>query len=158
MRMAARAAPGYSASVPGKHATHANPTEATAMKKFAPLLLLFLFAVLAWEAVAGASGMSVHIDGEQLDGPLGVLFAGGGLLVATLAILCVGVLLAVLFAGLGMLAVGAVVLVLLLVGLLASPLLLPLALVLGLLYYLGRDGRAQRRQRAHSTPQDPLKP
>lgn len=153
MRMAARLARSYSASVPTD--IHVNPTEAIAMKKFAPLLLLFLFAVLAWEAVAGASGMSVHLDGEHIDGPLGVLFAGGGLLIAAIVMLFVGLLLAVLFAGLGVLAVGALVLALAFVGLLVSPLLLPLAVVLAVLWYLARDGR---KQRADGAQQDALKP
>ena len=157
MRVATQRAPGYSASVPSSvpNAFHTNPTEVTAMKKFAPLLLLFLFVMVAWEAMAGPSGMSINIDGEQIDGPLGVLFAGGGLLVAAVVMLFVAVLLAVLFAGLGVLAVGALVLAMLLVGVLVSPLLLPLAVVLALVWYLARDGRAQRNKPA---PYDPVKP
>lgn len=156
MRVAAQRAPGYSASVP--NAFPPNPTEVTAMKKFAPLLLLFLFVMVAWEAMAGSSGMSINIDGEQIDGPLGVLFAGGGLLIAAAVMLFVAVLLAVLFAGLGVLAVGALVLVTLLVGVLVSPLLLPLAVVLAIVWYLARDGRAQRKQHTQSAPYDPVKP
>ncbi|HEX8611651.1 MAG TPA: hypothetical protein VF800_10225 [Telluria sp.] len=118
------------------------------MKKFAPLLLLFLFIMVAWEAMAGSSGMSIDIDGEHLDGPLGtlfgMLFAGGGLLIAALVMLFVGLLLAVLFAGLGVLAVGALVLAALLVGVLVSPLLLPLAIVAAIAWYLARGERKQR--------------
>lgn len=130
------------------------------MKKFAPLLLLFLFIMVAWEAMAGSSGMSgmsIDIDGDHFDGPVGtlfgVLFAGGGLLIGALVLLCVGVLLAVLFAGLGVLAVGALALLLLFVGLLASPLLLPLACVLAIVWYLARGERRQRRQ-PRQNPQD----
>ncbi|UOD32851.1 hypothetical protein INH39_15015 [Massilia violaceinigra] len=133
------------------------------MKKFAPLLLLFLFIVLAWEAMAGSSGMSIDIDGEHLDGPLGtlfgVLFAGAGLIIGALVLLGVGVLLAVLFAGLGMLAVGALALLLLFVGLLASPLLLPLACVLAIVWYLARRDGQQRRQPAQDgAAHDAVKP
>ncbi|NHZ96792.1 hypothetical protein [Massilia sp. CCM 8734] len=128
------------------------------MKKFAPLLLLFLFILVAWEAMAGSSGMAINIDGEHIDGPLGallgVLFAGGGLVVAALVLLFVGLLLAVLFAGLGVLAVGALALVLLCVGLLASPLLLPLACVLAIVWYLARERQPRAARAAH----DALKP
>ncbi|WP_187367143.1 hypothetical protein [Massilia mucilaginosa] len=132
------------------------------MKKFAPLLLLFLFILVAWEAMAGPSGMSIDIDGQHIDGPLGtlfgVLFAGGGLLVGALVLLCVGVLLAVLFAGLGVLAVGALALLLLFVGLLASPLLLPLACVLAIVWYLARGERRQRTERPRDAASDAVKP
>ncbi len=130
------------------------------MKKFAPLLLLFLFIVLAWEAMAGSSGMSINIDGDHFDGPLGtlfgVLFAGGGLLIGAVVLLGVGVLLAVLFAGLGVLAVGALAALLLFVGLLASPLLLPLACVLAIVWYLARRDGRQRPQDAAA--HDAVKP
>jgi hypothetical protein len=128
------------------------------MKKFAPLLLLFLFVMVAWEAMAGPtgfSGMSVNIDGEQLDGPLGMLCAGGGLLIAGVVMLFVGLFLALLFAGLGVLAVGALVLAALVVGVLVSPLLLPLALVVAVVYYLARG---QRKAHAPGVQQDAVKP
>lgn len=128
------------------------------MKKFAPLLLLFLFAMVVWEAMAGPSGMSVNIDGEQLDGPLGVLFAGGGLLIAGVVMLFVGLFLAVLFAGLGVLAVGALAVVAVIVGVLVSPLLLPLALVVAVVWYLARREPKAHAAGAQGAGQDAVKP
>lgn len=128
------------------------------MKKFAPLLLLFLFIMVAWEAMAGPSGMSINIDGEQLDGPLGMLFAGGGLLIAGVVMLFVGLFLAVLFAGLGVLAVGALVVAAVFVGVLVSPLLLPLALVVAVVWYLARGERKAHAAATQGAGQDAVKP
>ncbi|MDM5179647.1 hypothetical protein PO883_20870 [Massilia sp. DJPM01] len=118
------------------------------MKKYAPLLLLFLFIMVAWEAMVGPSGMSINIDGDQLHGPgaalVGVLFAGGGLLIAGLVMLCVGVLLALVFAGLGVLAVGGLALGAIVLALMISPLLLPLAIPLAIIWYLASRTRKQR--------------
>ncbi|CUI07086.1 hypothetical protein [Massilia antarctica] len=118
------------------------------MKKYAPLLLLFLFIMVAWEAMVGPSGVSVNVDGDELGGPVGalvgVLFAGGGLLIAGIVMLFVGVLLALLFAGLGVLAVGGLALGALVLALMVSPLLLPLAIPLAIVWYLASRARKQR--------------
>ncbi|MDQ1920118.1 hypothetical protein [Massilia pseudoviolaceinigra] len=130
------------------------------MKKYAPLLLLFLFIMVAWEAMVGPSGMSVNIDGDEFNGPgaalVGMLFAGGGLLIAGIVMLFVGVVLALVFAGLGVLAVGGLALgaLVLAVGGLAlgalvlavmvSPLLLPLAIPLAIIWYLASRARKPR--------------
>ena len=77
------------------------------MKKIAPFVILFLFCLLVWNVFAHSSGMSIDIDGEEIDGPLGavlgLLFAGGGIIIAALVVLFVGAVLAVVFAGVGVL-------------------------------------------------------
>ena len=56
------------------------------MKKYAPYVILFLFAAMFWNIIAWSGDMTVNLDGDQIDGPLGfllaTLFAGGGTLLA----------------------------------------------------------------------------
>lgn len=117
------------------------------MKKTAAIIVFFLFALLLWDVFSG-SGMTVDIDGDHIDGPfgalVGMLFAGGGVLLAGVIMLCVGALLAVVFASVGVVVVGALGLAALLVALAVSPLLLPLLLPLALVWYLFGRSRKQR--------------
>lgn len=108
---------------------------------------LLLVAVCAWQSVFG-DGMSVNIDGDEVGGPLGfllgVVLAGGGLLLAALAVTCAALFTGVLFAGLGIVMVGALVLAALLVAAAVSPLLLPLLIPISLYWYFTARGRKQR--------------
>jgi hypothetical protein len=124
------------------------------MKKISPIVILVLFFLLAWNVFGHPSGMGfdVDFDGDDIDGPLGamagLLFAGGGMLVAALVILFVGALLAVLFAGLGvMLALGLGMAALVVVAL-VSPLLLPLLIPVAIIWLFAsrarRNGRKSR--------------
>lgn len=118
------------------------------MKKIAPIVILFLFGLLAWNVFVHPSGMTFDIDGEEIDGPLGavlgLLFAGGGMIIAALVILCVGALLAVVFAGLGvMLALGLGLAGLVLAALI-SPLLLPLLIPAAIIWFFVSRSRRNR--------------
>lgn len=119
----------------------------TTTKKTLLAALLLLLAVCTWQSVFG-DGMSVDIDGDEVGGPLGfvlgLVFAGGGLLLAALAIICAALFTAVLFASLGVVMVGALVLAALLVAAAVSPLLLPLLIPVGLYWYFTARDRRQR--------------
>jgi len=121
------------------------------MKKYAPWVILFLIAALAWNLFFSWDGMIVHVDGEEFGGPLGallgMLFAGGGIMVATLVMLVVGVVLAVVFAGVGIVVIGAVGFAFLAVGLAVAPLLLPLLLPIALVWYFVNRSRKNRMAR-----------
>ena len=111
------------------------------MKKYAPSVILFLFALLLWEiAVDTSDFMTMSIDGEEFDGPLGaflaLVFAGGGVIIAGVVMLVVGLVLAVVFAGLGVILLGALIVAAVALALAISPLLLPLLLPLALIWYL----------------------
>lgn len=118
------------------------------MKKIAPFILLFLFAAVLWNVFADTQGMVFHIDGDELDGPaavlLGLLFAGGGILLAACIMVLVGMVLTVVFAGIGMLLLGALMLAAFCVAVAVSPLLLPLLLPLALICYLVSRARRPR--------------
>ena len=117
------------------------------MKKYAPYVILFLFAAMLWNLFDWSGDMTVNLDGDQIDGPLGfllaTLFTGGGMLLAVLISVITVAVLAVVFAGVGViligsLAIGALVLVL---ALAMSPLLLPLVIVVALVWYAMRRPR-----------------
>ena len=108
------------------------------MKKYAPYVILFLFAALLFNS--WGNDMTVNFDGDEIDGPLGwmlaTLFAGGGTLLAIFITLMVGVLLAVVFAGVGVILLGSLAIGAVVVALAISPLLLPLVIPVVLVWYL----------------------
>lgn len=118
------------------------------MKKIAPLVILFLFAMVAWNVFGSQHGMVVDIDGESFDGPLGAmlgaLITGGGLVIGAIVILFVGLVLAVVMAGVGVVLAVALTLVALIGTALVSPLLLPLMLPLAAVWFLMKRDRKNR--------------
>lgn len=122
------------------------------MKKIAPLVVLFLFALLAWNVFIHPGELSVHLDGDTIDGPVGALaalmLAGGGLLLGGLVMLCVGLVLAVVFAGVGVLLVGALALAMFIVAAVVSPLLIPLLIPLALIWFFAGRGKRRRAREA----------
>jgi hypothetical protein len=122
------------------------------MKKTATFLIVFLFALLLWNVFAfGLGDMSVNIDGDEFDGPLGallsMLFAGGGTLLAVLVMAVVGVVLAVVFAGVGIILLGGLGLGAVVLALAISPLLLPLLVPLAVIWYLCKRSSKNRMVR-----------
>jgi hypothetical protein len=118
------------------------------MKKYAPYVIVFLFALLLWEIADTTDFMTMHVDGEEFDGPLGaflsLVLAGGGVIIAGFVMLVVGLVLAVVFAGLGVILLGALIVGAVALALAISPLLLPLLLPLALIWYLvGRQRRTK---------------
>lgn len=107
------------------------------MKKYAPYVILFLFAALLFNS--WGNDMTVHFDGDEIDGPLGwmlaTLFAGGGTLLAMFITMMVGVLLAVIFAGVGVMLLGSLAIGAVVLALAISPLLLPLVIPVALVWY-----------------------
>ena len=123
------------------------------MKKTAAFLILFLFALLAWNVFTSGFGFGLgnsvfSIDGDEIGGPLGALlataFTGGGLLLAGTILLCVGAVLAVVFAGVGILCIGGMALGAFVLVLLVSPLLLPLLVPAAIVWFLMHRSRRQR--------------
>jgi len=113
------------------------------MKKYAPYIILFLFAALLFNS--WGNDMTVNFDGDEIDGPLGwmlaTLFAGGGTLLAIFITLMVGVLLAVIFAGVGVMLLGSLAIGAVILALAVSPLLLPLVIPVALVWYFMNRSR-----------------
>jgi hypothetical protein len=126
----------------------------TIMKKTATFVIVFLFALLVWNVFFYSSDMSFNIDGDEVGGPLGtllaMLFAGGGTLIAVLAMLVVGAVLAVVFAGVGIILIGGLGIGAAALALAISPLLLPLLLPLAVIWYLVKRSNKNRMMREHA--------
>lgn len=118
------------------------------MKKIAPYIILFLVALIAWDMLADTSGFHMDIDGDEFHGPLGallgLLFGSLGLIIGTIVALCVGALLVVVFAGVGVLLVGALALAAALALLAVSPLLLPILIPLAIIWFFVSRSRRNR--------------
>ena len=121
------------------------------MKKTALFVIAFLFALLLWNVFVSSGDMVFNVDGDEFDGPLGallaMLFAGGGTLIAALVLVVVGVVLAVVFAGVGIILIGGLGVGAVVLALAISPLLLPLVLPLAVIWYLVKRSSKHRTMR-----------
>ena len=119
------------------------------MKKTAPFLILFVLALLIWNALVGSSGFSFNIDDGDFHGPLGgiaaVLLAGGGILIGVVVAVFVAAILAVVCAGVGVVVVAALVLAAVVTALAVSPLLVPLLIPIGIIWLFSRRNRQRAR-------------
>ncbi len=125
------------------------------MKKFLPFLILFILAMLIWDATFDPYHMAFHVGDGDFDGPggtlLGALLAGGGILIGLVAMVVVALVLAVVFAGVGIVVIVAVVLAAVLAALALSPLLLPLLIPVGIIWYVtSRNKQRQHDLKAHA--------
>lgn len=118
------------------------------MKKYAPYVILFLFAAMLWNALAWSGDTAFHVDGEEIGGPLGLmlatLFAGGGTLLGLFITVVVMAVLAVVFAGVGVILLGSLAIAAGCVALAISPLLLPLLVPVAIVWYLVSRSRKVR--------------
>jgi hypothetical protein len=121
----------------------------TKAKKLILAAVIFLLAIAAWQSIFG-DGMSVNIDGDEIDGPFGwmlaLLFGGAGVLIGTVVVVCVAIFLCLLFAGLGILMVGGMALAAVIVVAAVSPLLLPLLIPIGIYWFFSARARKQRQR------------
>jgi len=117
------------------------------MKSIAIALVIVLLGLLAW-VVLQASDVSITVNGQKLGG-LGALAAEGwGLLVAVVALFCVAILLVFVFAGIGLIVLGALVLAGLVWAWLAFPFLLPLLIPLLIVWLFVAAVRGSGKSRA----------
>lgn len=121
------------------------------MKKILTFALVFMLACLFLDKIGG-SDLHLQFNGDDVDGPLewlfGMAFAGGGLLIALIALVCAAVVAGMVIAGVGVfvvaglaIACGVVVVVLLA---LSSPVLLPLLILAAFAWLLVSRNRRQR--------------
>lgn len=130
---------------------HHNVTErGHEMKKIAPYIVLFLFALVAWEALVEPYGVNFVFDGDgPFEAMLALVLAGGGLVIGVLAAVIAAVVVAVVFAGLGLLAVVGLVLAALVVVAVVAPFLLPVLIPLAIVWFIvSRNRRNRLKQQA----------
>ena len=120
------------------------------MKKLLTFALILMLAWLFLDKI-GATDMHMQLDGDEIDGPLewlfGLVFAGGGLLIAALALVFAAVVTGVILAGVGMALVVVVACCVVLALALSTPVLLPLLIPVAIVWLLvSRSRKQQARQ------------
>ena len=113
------------------------------MKKLLTFVLIVMLACLFLDKIGG-SDMHMQFHGDDIDGPLewlfGLVFAGGGLLIAAIALVCAAVVTGVVLAGVG------VVLALAL----STPVLLPLLIPVAIVWLIVSRKHKQAQAHQHS--------
>jgi hypothetical protein len=122
------------------------------MKKTLPYLILFILALLIWDALVDPSDISFVLGDEDFDGPVGGLLAtvlaGGGILIGVLVTMFVAFVLVIVFAGVSVVLIAALVLAAAVTLVAVSPLLLPLLIPIGIVWLLARRNRHRNIERA----------
>jgi uncharacterized membrane protein len=98
-------------------------------KGIAIALVIVLLALIGWVGFQ-SSDVTIVVNGETLRGPAKLAAEGWGLLVGIVALFCVAILLAFVFAGIGLVVLGAAVLAGLVAAWIAFPFLLPILIPL----------------------------
>ena len=123
------------------------------MKKLLTFALILMLACLFLDKI-GATDMHMQLDGDEIDGPLewlfGLVFAGGGLLIAALALVFAAVVTGVILAGVGMVLVVVVACCVVLALALSTPVLLPLLIPFAIVWLLVSRNRRQSRAQQQS--------
>ena len=123
------------------------------MKKLLTFALILMLAWLFLDKI-GATDMHMQLDGDEIDGPLewlfGLVFAGGGLLIAALALVFAAVVTGVILAGVGMVLVVVVACCVVLALALSTPVLLPLLIPVAIVWLLVSRNRRQSRAQQQS--------
>jgi hypothetical protein len=102
-------------------------------KNVALVLVLVLLGLLAWVVYRG-SDITIMVNGEQLRGPMELAAKGWAVLVSVVVLFCAAILLIFVFAGIGVILLGALVLASLLGLAVIFPFLLPLLIPLFLVW------------------------
>ena len=100
------------------------------VKKPALILAVLMIVLLAWFLFGPGTNVSVSINGREIPGPLGTAVGLWGTILAAVIMFCVAILLAFVFAGVGLVIVGCLVLVGIILIAVALPFLLPLIIPL----------------------------
>lgn len=98
-------------------------------KAIAVALVIVLLGLIGWVAFQ-SSEVTIVVNGETLRGPAKLAAEGWGVLVGVVALFCVAILLAFVFAGIGLVVLGILVLAGLVAAWVAFPFLLPLLIPL----------------------------
>ena len=116
------------------------------MKKLLTFVLVVMLACLFLDKI-GATDMHMQLSGDAIDGPLewlfGLVFAGGGLLIAAIALVFAAVVTGVVLAGVGMVVIAVVAFCMLLALALSAPVLLPLLIPVAIVWWLVSRNRKQ---------------
>jgi len=118
------------------------------VKKLALILAILMIVFLAWSLFGLTTNVSVSINGREITGPLGTAIGLWGTILSAVILFCVAILLAFVFAGVGLLIVGCLALVGIILIAVALPFLLPLIVPLFIVWVfcaIFRRGKATKK-------------
>lgn len=102
-------------------------------KNFAVMIAALMVALVLWGLFFESSSTIIVINGQEIEGPLKGALGAGGLVVALIALISLAILLALAFAGTGIIIAGCIVVA---IGIFSAfvfpflfPVLIPLALI-----------------------------
>jgi hypothetical protein len=107
---------------------------ASMARNLAIALAVLMLVIVGWALFAGSDAVTIVINGQEVTGPLKGAVGIGGLVVALIALVCAAILLAFVFAGIGVIVLGLAVLAGLLLAVLAFPFLLPVLIPLAIVW------------------------
>jgi hypothetical protein len=96
------------------------------IKKLASILVIFMIIMLAWVLYSSTTDVSIVINGKQITSPLAPAIGIWKLMLAIVILFSAAIILAFVFAGVGLIVLGVLMLVGLILVAVALPFLLPL--------------------------------
>jgi hypothetical protein len=104
------------------------------IKNMASILVILMIILLAWVLYSSTTDVSIIINGKPFAGPLAPAIGIWKFILAIVILFSVAILLAFVFAGVGLIVLGVLTLVGLILAAVALPFLLPLLLPLFILW------------------------
>ena len=96
------------------------------LKKLASILIILMIILLAWVLYISTADVSIIINGKQIISPLAPAIGIWKFILASVILFSVAILLAFIFAGVGIIVLGVLALVAIILTAVALPFLLPL--------------------------------
>jgi hypothetical protein len=104
------------------------------VKKLASILVILMIILLAWVLYSSTTDISIIINGKPITGPLAPAIGIWKLMLAIVILFSVAIILAFVFAGVGLIVLGVLTLVGLILVAVALPFLLPLLVPLFIIW------------------------
>jgi len=103
-------------------------------RKLAIVLAISMLALVVWGLFFENNAATIVINGQQVTGPLKGAIGAGGMVVALIGLFCVAILSVFVFAGLGIIILGGLILFGVILAGFAFPFLLPLLIPLAVVW------------------------
>ncbi|MFQ6036212.1 MAG: hypothetical protein ACE5NM_10270 [Sedimentisphaerales bacterium] len=100
------------------------------IRRLALVLAVFMIVFLAWALFIGGDVISITVNGREITGPFGAIIGVWSFILTLVILFCVAILLAFVFAGVGLIVLGGLAFVGLILAAIAFPFLLPLLIPL----------------------------
>lgn len=104
-------------------------------KNFAIIFAVLMLALVIWGLFFENSSTTIIINGQEIVGPFKGVLSVGGFAVALIALICLAILLALAFAGTGIIVIGCIIIGIGIFSALMLPFLLPIFIPLALVWF-----------------------